>query len=483
MPTPQPRKIIRYWSNLDPSRPALRDGERRLNYGELQDLTTSIEGVLGDSGYLNGMSVGVAFNNSIEYITAFFSVIQSGGVVVPFDPNSPLQLIKKIVESAGLSFVIADKNLDLTSMSFEKVLSSPIPEDFSLWIVIGAKSEHLPRQNQGNLLHQFTSGSTGNPKHLIRTESQIYEDYCHWIVAFSLGGDERYLALPPFHHAYGQLGLLATMAAGGEVCILSRFLPSSVIKLGSSFSPTLMMVTPAMVDMLNKTYTTTDRISAFSSLRYCICSTGFLGLDAYFLFKEAYGISLYVQYGSTETLSVAVSQDSIYESGLVGFPYSGVNVRIFKVDGTEALPNELGRIGVSSPCCPTAYIGGDDKLAVCNGYILPGDIGWIDDLGRLYVSHRDDIYNIGGYKVSRGEVELVIKSAFNLETVAVLVYMRNGQPSLRVVIETEQKTVTAERVVAICKNELPSYKVPSKVDIYSKITKDSNGKVLFGLEL
>jgi acyl-coenzyme A synthetase/AMP-(fatty) acid ligase len=306
-------------------------------------------------------------------------------------------------------------------------------------------------------------------------------DYCSYGVALGLNADDRFLGGPPFYHAFGHTGLFATLAHGGATYPLPRFLPAEVLATARTFRPTLFLVTPPMVDMLGRCVLRAEDGAAFRSLRHCLCATAPLSRAAYAAFLDRFGVPVRIQYGSTEALCATLRLEGDFVEGAVGHGVPGVEVRIFDDGGRSLPPGAIGRVGIRSPGACTAYASPDHVLERIDGHVFPGDKGRLDDQGCLHVMGRDDVYNIGGYKVDRCEVEAVIRSGLPVRFVAVLPFLRAGQPALRAVIEADRADVTAEAVLALCLDKLSDYKVPARVDIVEAVPRDANGKVLAGM--
>jgi acyl-coenzyme A synthetase/AMP-(fatty) acid ligase len=203
-----------------------------------------------------------------------------------------------------------------------------------------------------------------------------------------------------------------------------------------------------------------------------------LSRSAYETFLGRFGVPVRIEYGSTETTCAALKLDDGFAEGAVGRCIPGVEVRIFDDHGRTVPPGAVGRVGIRSAAACTAYASANHVLERIDGHVFPGDKGRLDADGCLYVMGRDDVFNIGGYKVDRHEVEGVIRSGLPVRFVAVLPFMRAGQAALRAVIEADPAEVTAHAVAALCRERLSDYKVPARVDIFEALPRDANGKVL-----
>lgn len=445
-----------------------------VTYAELSARVDAVATRLSDLGTAGGVRVGLMFQNSLDYVIWMFGVFQAGGVAVPMDPRLNAVELETLASAVSLRFIAA---MDAPSSLSWQSLPGVSKVTGGLWKCKEYWGGHVSDPQDDVLIDQYTSGSGGAPKRIQRTGAQIQEDYRHFSVGLGLQDDTRFLALPPFYHAYGALGMYATLALGGVLLPLPRFTPARVLAAAKQFGPTLLLVTPTMMDMLGKCFLPPNGKDALKSLRHCICSTGHLSRATYDTFHARFDIPVWQQYGSTETLSATFNNgDSFYE-GCVGYPFPGVEVAVFDSLGAVQSSFGVGRVGIRSPSVCAGYTGQDHVLVNIEGYVLPGDKGFIDDIGRLHILGRDDVYNVGGYKVDRYEVESVIRTSFPITFVAVLPFERAGQPAVCAVLEADPESVTPERVMVACQRQLLAYKVPARVVVRLKLPRDSNGKV------
>ncbi len=469
---PAPRGILKHWASQAGERPAIVTPEGAvLDYAGLYALSLRAQEAAAAAGVHAGDRVALALPNSADYVNWIFAIVQVGATAVPMDPRLPGAEREGLLADARCSFRIAHR--EEPAGGWQNVAEHGA-------CVIQRRTGPVPWQpGRGGLplFVQFSSGSTSRPKHMLRQDAQMAACYSN-LVTLGLDADTRYLGLCPFYHAYGAQGLWATLFAGGTVMPVSRFLPATVLDCACSFAPTLLLTTPQMINALGRCHLKPAQETAFAAVEVALCGGAVLAEEDYRRFKERFGVSLKIQYGSTETLSVSIVRDGVYAPGRVGQPYPGVEIAIFDQDGTQLAPLQTGKVGIRSAACCEGY-GSDvvEPLANHDGFVMPGDVGFLDAQGELFLRGRDDVINIAGYKVAPAELETLIGSTFSVGYVRILPFDRGGVPALRAVIESQDPNISERAVMELCAKNLLAYKVPARVDIFAKIPRNEGGKV------
>jgi long-chain acyl-CoA synthetase len=158
-------------------------------------------------------------------------------------------------------------------------------------------------------------------------------------------------------------------------------------------------------------------------------------------------------------------------------------VVVLDEDGRPTPPGKVGELAARGPQVVPGYWHQPEQSAAAfrGQWLLTGDVGYADDDGWFYlVDRKKDMIVASGYKVWPREIEDVLYShdavleaavvgvpdPYRGETVKAFVSLRDGQ------------SVTADQLVAFCRERLAAYKYPRTVEIVSTIPKTATGKVL-----
>lgn len=471
-----PREIVPYWSEREPDRLAVIDGDNVYSYGELAAMVAARTALLRQGGVESGQQVALSLPNSIEFVAWLFAVLHAGAIAATLDPALKDAERNSLLDDGEIDFIILGAGTPEAPGEPWRLLAEDSIRKPVLLLGRSAPRVKSLRLTADYVLHRCSSGSTGKPKHVLYTEDNVADDYHHLGAVVPFSGSDIFLGVTPYFHAFGGLGMFSALAAGATLVAVGRFMPAEIIKTLLRWKPTVFFATPAMLEFLAKCHLNEGDSEEVRTLRVCICATGKLDSAVGEKFRRRYTVNPMVLYGSSETLSATIDTGGSHIEGCVGKAMPGVRVAIFGESGERLDAGRVGRVGIASPSCVKDYAYGDQRLAKIGDYLLTGDKGRLDNDGNLYLSGRDDVINIGGYKVDRFEVENLIASLFPVSFVHVCHYDRAGQPSLRAIVETEA-AVTPQDIIAACKARLVAYKVPSRVDILASLPRDANGKV------
>ena len=443
---------------------------------------------------LIGERIAFICGNSIEMAVGLFAGHASGAQVVPINPIYTLRELNHILSDAEPIGVIYDEDIaslvqpllhDL-KINYHIKVGKELGELFDVW-----KNEeqitlpHAPEPDAYATL-QYTGGTTGLPKGVNITHRQLSTNISQREASWpTLEGVERVLCVMPLFHVFASsMALHLAVYCKGQLHILNRYRPDTVLNTISEEKITILPVGPTIFIGLMG-YEKFDSTN-FSSLRIAYSGSAPLPEETLQRWKEATGCPILEGYGQSEAGPVvsAVSEGSALIAGSVGKPLIDTTVEIVDVEtGTQVLEaGRQGEIRVRGPQVMSGYRNRPIETtdALRGGWLYTGDIGEFDDLGNLYIRDRKkDMVIVSGYNVYPREIDEVLymhRDVSDAATVGILDNYR-GEVICACVKLHNGSLVTSQDLISFCEQHLASYKVPIRVDIVDEVPKTTVGKI------
>jgi long-chain acyl-CoA synthetase len=472
------------WAGRSPDQEAIVTGAERVTYRELMACADRTSAVLSRAGIRLGDPVAVFLPNGIGFTAGIFGVLRCGGLAVPLNVNYQADELAHYLKHSGTRWVITDSvRVARLKPALDRLDSVPRLIQFES-IVVSSDPAPAPAavRPETPATLQYSTGSTGQPKPVVRTHGQQMAEAHHFVSAVKVTPRDRILAVVPLFHAHGFGNcLLASLMNGATMVTRESFAPREVLSLLQTERITIFPGVPFMFKLL----TEVKMVSApnLSSLRLVFSAGAALDSDVAKGFYKRFGVPVRQLYGSTETGSASINlgadiQDT-FES--VGCAMPPAEVAVFNDDGIPVASGETGEVGIRSPAMASGYEGLPEitKASFRNGYFFPGDVGRLDAEGRLTITGRKTFFiNVGGNKVDPAEVERVIAAYPKVkDVVAVGVKTPYGGEIVKAVVVADGHCEPSE-ILTACQGRLAEYKLPKLVEFRDEIPRSPLGKVL-----
>jgi acyl-CoA synthetase (AMP-forming)/AMP-acid ligase II len=329
----------------------------------------------------------------------------------------------------------------------------------------------------------LTSGTTGTPKGASRSAPKGIDPVGGLLGRVPYRVRERTFIAAPLFHAWGIGQLMIAEAFSSTIVLQNRFDPERTLQAIDEHKPQVLVVVPVMLSRILDLAQEVRAKYDTSSLRIVFASGSALPGELAQRWMDAFGDNLYNLYGSTEVAwaTIATPDDLRRAPGTAGKPPRGTILKIVDKDGNELPTGATGRIFVGSELVFEGYTGGGSKETDAAGLMSTGDMGHIDDEGRLFIDSReDDMIVSGGENVYPGEVEELLSKHPKITDAAVIGVEDPdfGQRLKAFVVASGGAELSEDEVKNYVKEHLARYKVPRDVEFLDELPRNATGKVV-----
>jgi len=407
-----------------PTATALVDGDDSWSYARLDDESRAVA-----ANFEPGVVVGVALPRSARAVATILGSLRAGATFVPIDPSWPLDRIRFVVEDAGCSMVVADRDLGVDTTPYERLGSLPPVPD--------------ARPEPEDLAYVlYTSGSTGKPKGVM-IEHRSLAHYVSWATAFYDQG--RRLTFPLFTPLTFDLtitSIFVPLVSGGAI----RVYPESesqtdlvVLDVFDDDAVDIVKLTPSHLTLLPDHNGRSGRIRQLivggENLTTATARRALLMLDDQAL--------LHNEYGPTEAtvgciLHTFDPKEDRTDSVPIGRPIPGMRAYVLDEAGHRVPFGVPGELFLAGDGLARGYLGRDDltqerfsvpQHVVESRLYSTGDRARVRRDGTIeYLGRHDDQVKVKGVRLELGEVEAAIESHPGVTAAAASIWVSESRP-------------------------------------------------------
>jgi long-chain acyl-CoA synthetase len=454
-----------------------------LSYAELVQTVTDIASVLFNR-YGSRKKILLMADNTPFFIVSYLSIIYSGNTAVLVETRIGRTDITQIIDSSSLSAALVQ---DKYCQYFENIPFDIINE--SIFKESGDKEFSLPLcdvHKDDIAVIIFTSGSTGTKKGVMLTHKNLIANTSSIIEYLGLNDTDRMCVVLPFFYCYGASLLHTHLRAGGSIVLNQNPFLSSILTDIDTYQCTGFAGVPSTYQILiNKTRFLEQK---FPSLRYFTQAGGQLPNKYIKIITDHFPEKkIYIMYGATEAtarLSYLPPELVNTKMGSIGKGIPGVTLAVLNHDMQAVKPLEIGEIAAKGDNIMKGYYndpeGTDEVLK--NGWLFTGDLATVDNDGFIYIVGRSkNIIKSGGYRISPSEIENEILSIEKFSGCVVFgipdEIMGEAVVAVIQIPDSVNHHLLYRKIIAHCKQKLPSYKVPKKIFFIEEFPLNSSNKL------
>jgi fatty-acyl-CoA synthase len=472
-----------------PHEPAIVDERGALSWERLHRRSNALASSLAKMGIGHGDGVGIMCRNHRGFIEATLASAKLGASALYLNTMFAGPQLAEVTKREGPKALVYDEEFtDLLSgvdPSVQRIVgwcdgevSEPTLESL---IEAGDESDHKPPPDKPRFVI-LTSGTTGTPKGAQRSSPDGLLALASLIDKIPFRSRMTMMIAAPLFHSWGFFHFVMSLPTASTMVLRRKFDPEETLKAAEQSRADVLAAVPVMIQrILTLPEETLDKYS-LPSLKITSLSGSALPGELAIEWMDRFGDNVYNLYGSTEVAyaTVATPEDLRAAPGTAGKPPRGTKIRLFDEHGKEVPQGEVGRIFVGNEMAFEGYTGGGGK-EIIDGLYSSGDVGHIDEAGRLFIDGRDDEMIVsGGENVFPREVEDLLADHEAVEEVAVIGVedAEFGQRLKAFVVIRSGLEVSQGDLTAHVKAHLASYKAPREVEFLEELPRNATGKVL-----
>jgi long-chain acyl-CoA synthetase len=494
-------------------------GESPITYNELNAKVQHTVELLQKSGISKGDKVILLSENMPNWAVAYFAVTYFNAVIVPVLPDFHPSDVHHIVRhSEAKAVFVSDRHLstiedsdDLELQLIINIETLEIIEEISNKSYLSQLKQKISKSpikisspNEDDLAAIiYTSGTTGHSKGVMLSHKNLVTNALSSFSKVSILKSDVFLSILPLAHTLEcTVGLLVPILHGSCVHYIDKTpTPSVLLKAFSVVKPTMMLSVPLIIEKIYKKKVLAKFNSSFA-LKHLYKTPFFrkllnkaagkklietfggrvrffgIGGAALSPFVEKFLIEAefpyIIGYGLTESAPLIAGGsilDGIVKMKSTGTAFYGVTIKIKDKDPVTG----EGEIIVKSPSVMLGYYKDKEKTdeVIQDGWLLTGDLGYLDEDGFLFISGRSKnvIIGSGGENIYPEQIEATINQ--NEVVLDSLILEQDSKLIARIHLDYEMidEMFDANKASdAKVREEIANYLEELRVDVNSQIS-------------
>ena len=475
-----------------PDRPGLIDELGTLTWRQLDERSNALAAALQKSPAGQPKVVGIMCRNHRGFVEAVVAANRIGSDVLLLNTSFAGPALADVVNRDGVDTVIYDE--EFTATVDRALADRPDATRIVAWtdgqhdltvekLIADHAGQQPERSGRKGRMILLTSGTTGTPKGAnqsggnagIGTLKAIL-DRTPW------RAEETIVIVAPMFHAWGFSQLIFAASMACTVVTRRKFDPEATLDLIDRHQATGLAVVPVMFDRIMDLPAEVRNRYSGKSLRFAAASGSRMRPDVVIAFMDQFGDVIYNNYNATEAgmIATATPQDLRAAPDTAGRPAGGTEIRILDPEFNEVPTGDVGSIYVHNDTQFDGYTSGTTKDFHA-GFMSSGDVGYLDENGRLFVVGRDDEMIVsGGENVYPIEVEKTLATHPEVAETAVIGVddEHYGQRLAAFVVLEPGGSATPDALKQHVRENLANYKVPREITVLDELPRGSTGKIL-----
>jgi long-chain acyl-CoA synthetase len=499
-------QVLRIHASSQPDRVAMRADERVWTYSQMHAESSRVAQAMLAEGVGPQERVAVLDRNVPEYFTFLFGAAMINAVTLAVNWRLAPPEMEYILNHAQTRILLIGEEFlgHLAQMNLDSVKRVIVVGrggehvDYEAWISgREARDPEVACEQTDTCYQLYTSGTTGLPKGVELTHSNLLAAMDVGATSWSIDRDSVVMVAMPLFHIAGSGWAIGGFCQGGEAVIVREIEPTEVLRLIETHRVTNTLFVPAVLQILSS-FPGVEKTD-FSSLRSIVYGASPISEEVLVRSMKVFGCGFVQVYGLTETTGgvTELPPEDHDPSGprahllrAAGRPWGDVRFRIVDAEtGKDLAEGEVGEIWCWSAqnmkgywrnpeATAEVYPEGRDENGL--GWFRTGDAGYLKE-GYLYIHDRvKDMIVSGGENIYPAEIENALMSHPKVADVAVIGVPSEkwGETVKAIIVDGASGAASDDDLFAYCRERLARYKCPTSIDRIEALPRNPSGKIL-----
>lgn len=484
------------------------DNDITISYAQLQGGVRSIARLIQAQGVAQGDSVAYAMQNSSSCALLVLGIMYGGYRATAVNLVSGAQTIAYVLEHSDAKLIVTEPpqhelleqalalsksvipQIDIDHVSISKLIDNSESGNSDKFLKVYDQDSALISSTldaSSACLLMYTSGTTGQPKGVQLSHSNLLAGGQNTQLAHELVAEDRALCVLPLYHINGlSVTLMGPLVSGGSVVIPKRFSTSKFWPMITQYQCTWFSVVPTQISyLLHAEPAETDAAPGVTELRFGRSASAPLSPEVQQKFENRFGVPIIETMGLTETSAPILSNPlppGIRKIGSPGIAFGG-EVRIVDKGQHEVARNVEGEIMVRGANVMTCYFKDPEATQAAltpEGWLCTGDLGTQDEDGYVFVTGRlKELIIKGGENIAPREVdEALYRHPAVIEAAAFACPCSNYGQRVEAAVSIDAGADLSEStLLEFCRPYLGNFKMPDKIHFLDELPKGPSGKI------
>ncbi len=450
---------------VEPLKSALIYGERYITYKELCDKIEDFLLMVKNIEPNRPNSIILMMDNSLELIVWILVCIKLKIVAILLPPYFKENELQDHFLKLGTKLCVLGE-VKINNKFYEVKKESDLFRIVELNVPL-SKNPFF----EGEAIIQFTSGSEGESKAIVRTLNSVEIEIKELEKFFCYDEKDVFAPLVPLCHSFGLIaGTLFPLSKGLTIAIFNyKFVRDTLNKLKKE-KASFIFAAPYFYSIMSEV----QKSEKWTWVKKAFVGGGqYLQNNAQLLFQE-FQIDVFQDYGSTEMGTMFLGKKPLRLSSALGEALG--NAKYYLDDKN----NVFGELIIKNDILGFRYLypSNMNEKKLRRGYYRTGDVIKKEGEELFYMFRGDSNINIAGLKVYPSEVEKVIKEIPDVADVVVFGEKDKKYGELLTAYIVPRGSILECNIKKYCKSKMADYKVPKKIVFVKSLEKNPSGKVL-----